>query len=366
MKRYVFRKKRNIVFATALDAVGYSVRRLLRPFFPKPTSSPATLLIVRLDHLGDVLPASALPKILKENLPAPRILFLTSSWGAALLENNPFVDEVLVYDAPWFAARRYTRSSRSFSFAALPGELARRKIDTALAPRGDLRENFLMAVAGIPRRLGYGVTGGGFFLTDEIRYRSGAHESEHTLDILRALGIQGARLEPRLYFSQAEIAAFEKRRLEWGVGELRRSVGFFPASGSAAKDWPAERTSEFLSAFKRRFPERPLLLLGSDAGKIRILDPAAREGCLDLTGKTTLRELFLLLSGLGLVVGPDTGPVHVAAALGRPTLFLYSGTNDFNQWKPLAESAVVLRDIQRISSQELLEAVSKELARDEK
>ncbi len=64
---------------------------------------------------------------------------------------------------------------------------------------------------------------------------------------------------------------------------------------------------------------------------------------LDLAGKTSLRELFFLLRDFRAFIGPDSGPAHAAAALGRPTLFLYSGTNLFNQWRSMAPNAFFFR-----------------------
>ena len=91
-KKYVFRKRVNILAATLIDAVGYCFLRLFHRPKHRSKKELKNILIIRLDHLGDVLSATAVPKILKENFTACRVTFLTSSWAAPLLENNPFID----------------------------------------------------------------------------------------------------------------------------------------------------------------------------------------------------------------------------------------------------------------------------------
>src|SRR3989338_1107363 len=105
--KYVFKNTINIALASILDAAGYL---LFLPFRRSKGAQPTltrSILIIRLDHLGDVLLSLGIPKALKENLPGCKVTFLTSSWAAPLLANNPFVDEVLVFDAPWFLRRGY-------------------------------------------------------------------------------------------------------------------------------------------------------------------------------------------------------------------------------------------------------------------
>ena len=91
-----------------------------------------------------------------------------------------------------------------------------------------------------------------------------------------------------------------------------------------------------------------MVLLGSDSAKAARLMEFIRlerigDRFLNLVGKTSIRELFFILRRLRAFVGPDSGPAHVAAEMGVPTLFLYSGTNVFDQWRPLSPAATVLR-----------------------
>jgi heptosyltransferase-3 len=313
----------------------------------KIPSDPKRVLVVRLDHLGDILPATGIPQLLKEHFAGSSVSFLTSSAGAELLKHNPFVDEVLVYDAPWFA--RGGRSKKGGArFWKTIREIKKKKFDLALSLRGDLRENFMVFAGGVTHRVGYGVTGGGFFLTRPLIYREGdrAHESRRTLDILRAAGVPKEVLAAHIYFSPEEEERLRADRRtkglpdSWAVVQLK--------AGTESKDWPRAQAEEFTALCAEKLPRLPLLFIGdSPDGLEWLTDLLKKNPALpwkNLIGKTTLRELLWLIRQSRLFVGLDSGPSHIAASFGVPTLFLYSGTNVFEEWRSLEESAEFLRN----------------------
>lgn len=339
--KYLFRKKINIFLAWLFDAMGALFFRTRRKGLLENVSS---ILVIRLDHLGDVFLSSGVPKALKEAYPRARVIFLVSSFAAPLLQNNPFVDELLIYDAPWFFQNRYARSGKSLKFFQLVRLLKEKSIDLGLALRGDVRENLMLWLASVRERAGFGVTGGGFLLNWPVFYRPGVHESRHTLDLLNAIGIRTGPLEPALYFSKEEEASLPALTNRLGLKSDEKYVGLQLGAGSPAKAWPEENLSTFLLDFSDRFPEYRVVFVGSGSQKAgRAVFDVCPTG-LSLLGKTTLRELCLLMKRFSFFMGPDSGPAHIAAAMGVRTIFLYSGTNVFEEWKPLEESAVVLRN----------------------
>src|SRR3989338_2663551 len=232
--RYLFKKKTNAVIVSVFDALGsvcawpFGARR------KKIGGNFKSVLLIRMDHLGDVVFCAPVPKIIKENISNTRVIFLTSSWAAPLFDNNPFVDEVLIFDAPWFSKKRYERRNHG-QFFKLVRMLRDRRIDIAVGFRGDLRENLIMALSGIKERVGYGVTGGGFLLTEEVAYEHGAHKSAHLMRLLKAIGIQAPALRPQIYFSKEESDAFEKRLEALQLHNHPSWVGFQAGAGSEGK-----------------------------------------------------------------------------------------------------------------------------------
>ena len=343
--RYLFKKKSLAAVASVMDAAG----RVL--FFKRKSRSnaagaPRHILIIRLDHLGDVLFATGVPQSLKENFSGAKVTFLTSNAAAALLENNPYVDQVLTYDAPWFK-RSGISQKKGPGYFQLARKIRTLDLDLALSLRGDLRENFLTFLGRVPERVGYGVTGGGFFLTHELKYAEGVHERHRTLDVLRHLGITLRGLKPQLFFSEREEALFEDKLKDWGLTSRARGIGVQLEAGTKAKEWPQENVDEFLKRSAENFPQRPYIFLGTDPDKKNLIQNFLNHhpglSWTNLIGRTSLRELLWLIRRLDVFVGPDSGPAHAAACFGIPTLFLYSGTNRWEEWKSLEENADFLR-----------------------
>ena len=331
LAKYLFKKKRNIFLAALFDFLGGFFFGIFKKKSIEKTGEK-TFLLIRLDHIGDILSSLSLPKILKENHTNCKVVFLTSSPGAELLRHNPFVDEIIIYDVSWFA-RKTDRVARKTRFSEIVKKLRKAGIGTAFGLRGDLRENFLMWCAKIPNRVGYGITGGGFFLTQEVRYRPGVHQTEHALDLLRAQGIPAEWTRPTIYF---------EKFLAEGILSTPFAV-FQVKSGSAAKDWETAHINNFMEQFTKNFPKTSLVLIGAKGEERDSLDFSNNSKILDLRDKTGLRELCGWLQKSSVAIGPDSGPMHIAAALGVPTVFLYSGTNSFEEWRPLYENAVALR-----------------------
>jgi ADP-heptose:LPS heptosyltransferase len=331
--KYLFRKRRWQILARLLDGCGAllcgfpSGRRPL----PKTMNS---VLVVRLDHLGDMVRATAIPQLVKEAYPAAKLIFLTNTVGEQILDGNPYVDEVVVFDPKWYRIGSHAVSANGRSFGQIARYLRSQKIDVALLPRGDIRENLLAKTAKIPHRVGYGVTGGAFLLSRVVRYREDVHEDEHTLDIVRAIGVEAHALRPKVYVTQTMPHHIRPH-----------SVGIHLEAGTSAKEWSFAQKCEFIEECATALSSRSLHFVGQDKELGRFLDGflADRRNLpwLNLIGSTSLGELKAVIEKTSYFVGFDSGPTHLAASMGLTTLFLYSGTNQMSQWGPTAENAAV-------------------------
>lgn len=338
--KYVFKKNIYTFLAATLDMAGYAFFWFFRRK-PGPVPAPQNILLIRLDHLGDVLYSTAVPKLLKTRFPRSLLICLVSSYAAPLFSFNPYIDETWIYDPSWFSKNRYRKSPDSLSFGALIRRMKEKKIDTAIGLRGDLRENVMMFLASIRERIGFGITGGGFLLTRKVFYRRGVHMSEHTLDLVRSMGLEATKLEAALYFSEAEDEVFKEKLSQWGLAG-RPFICLQTEAGYSSKEWPLDSLKDFLGRLKTQFPDYRIALIGVHPQKGAFLS-AAFPDVADLTGKISIRELCLLIRNASFFIGYDSGPSYIASTLGVPTLFLYSGTNIYEEWKPLQEASAVIR-----------------------
>jgi len=278
---------------------------------------------------------------LREAHPRAEIALGTPAKLAELWRSHPAVDRVLTFQAgesPWAVAAR----------------LRKETFDVALILPNSPRSAIECLLAGIPIRVGYRRPWRGWMLTQAIEPRSGsfsmhkpspqevrtrlqgasqrrnaidaqAHHSLNYLCLVEALGAQRAPLAPRLHVTADEVREISER---FGVNSGECWLGLNPgAEYGPAKRWPLERFASVAKTFSERSGARWLLFGGPKDAAMTAPIAAAVSGSKDLAGRTTLRELMALLSLCRVVLTNDTGPMHVAAALGVPVIVPFGSTS---------------------------------------
>ena len=340
MKRYVFRKRSNVVIVGAIDIAGSALRTLASPLARRRPrrEPPRRILAVRLDHMGDVLFSTPAFRRLRSAFPRAHMALLVDPANRAVVEGTGLFDSIIPFASPWFSRRPERPAWRSV--ARIVRVLRRGRFDLAIDFRGDIRTIALLRLAGVPERIGYGVAGGVFMLTRCPEYRRGRHEVEHSLSLVPGGpdGASGEQLE-RIRYSPVQMEAAEAllglRGAGGATGRQGPLIGLQVSAGFPTKRWPAERFAELAARLGRRRGGR-IVIVGSEAERAELMafaagiEPEPRVAA----GRTDLPTLAALLDRLDLFIGNDSGPTHIAAAMGRPTLFLWSGTNNLRQWGP--------------------------------
>jgi len=334
MKRtYAFRKPWKRSAARLFDMAGGIV---CAPFVRRrPAHRPQRILVVRLDHLGDVITALPLIQGLADVRPKPFLGVLVSGAGAELLRDVPGIDARIVFDAPW--TRRAYTTTKSAPAASIVARLRAERFDAAFEPKGDLRHLLLLTRARIPFRAGYANTGGGFLLHQELPWDPARHAADENAALLACAGLPvPPAATPRLTWTPR---SGELQWLEQAVPAPRFAVLHVDA-GTAAKRWAPERFAP-LARFAASQGLHPVI-----AGADRTLSPVLKHALAgtahtDLLGKTSLGQLVTLLARAGLVLSTDSGPAQIAAALERPVFVLWSGTSNPARWAPRGHTGFV-------------------------
>ena len=427
VRRYRYSKWRWRIGVHVLDAVGAAAMRLWRVARPaRRVESPRRILVVQLDHMGDAVLSSPLFPRLRAAYPGASIDVLASPSNRAVFEADPHVDAVHVADRNWFN-RRPGRRALGSAVWGLGRALRAAHYDLGIDVRGDVLTVLVLALAGIPRRVGWAMGGGGFLLTDVARWVPGRHEVEARLALLEPLGIAAD--------GPARVAAHPADRDRARVGQMLREA--WPSPKSRAARGPArnrgfhtgqepeggwgpypdpgigrpgsgygpqppatggppislEARPARLSARRRpvsspgpdeadwlhagRFGARaPLLAVHLGAGteakrwptghwkalvgrfladgwRVVVVggpEDAGAAGALgahrdlrDWTGRLAVTETAALLERADLFIGSDSGPAHLAACAGVPSVILFSGTNRARQWRPWSRRSLVLK-----------------------
>lgn len=232
--------------------------------------------------------------------------------------------------APRFPGARYVVWSRARRFAALGG-LRRMRPGTALLLTDSLSSALLAALAGIPERIGYAAELRGALLTKRVPRPFPARQAARTEEyaaLARAAGLPLRETSPRIEPLQAEREAvlpkLAARRLTAG----RYAVMAPGASYGPAKRWEPERFAGVAASLQSRFGLRSALVgTREDAGPARRTEALAGACAENLVGETDLGALVGVLAGAVLVLSNDSGVMHLAAALGRPTIGIFGSTS---------------------------------------
>lgn len=280
---------------------------------------PRSICIVMLTAVGDAVHVLPVVTAIKRHAPGTRITWILQPGPATLVRGHPDVDEVLVFE----------RKRGWRAFLALRRQLAGRAFDLVLAMQPYLKAGLITAMVDAPRKLGF----------DRARSRDGAwlFANEH-------LAPRGERHFQDQYLEFAEALGVDPQPLTWNLGPwpaeqhlrdafvarlARPAASIVIATSKPEKDWPAERWAEVCDALWEDFGLQPVLVGGKSPRELAAEETIlARTRCTPLsTLGAPLRELVAILDASALVLSPDTGPLHMAVALNRPTIALMGYTN---------------------------------------
>ncbi len=308
------------------------------------------VLVMRPDHVGDLLFASAALRLLRVGLPKTMIVLAVGPWSEGVAARySSYYDTLMTIPFPGF-----TRQAKGGLFAPYrtlwreAGRLRRwqrahGRIELAVNLRFDFWWGGLLCLlSGIPL-LGYDTPLLRLFATVKIPYLRGKHEVEQNLVLVNySIHKWGQPTDtpsaPFFHLSQAERdwAIAWLRAQGWVEGEPLLVI--HPGAGDPAKQWPVERWAAVAShLLKQRGCW--LLLTGSEherqlCAEIVWAQPkSAYQRIMNAAGQTSLAELAALLERADLVMGVDSGPLHLASTLARPTLRLF-GPSDARIWGP--------------------------------
>ena len=308
---------------------------------PGPLQRPAReILLVRPDHLGDVLLTTPAVAALRRAAPNARLSLMVGPWSKLVAERGPLVDEILTCDFPGFTRSPAARPVQPYwLLLAEAARLRRSGYELAVLLRPDHWWGALLtAVAGIPVRLGYDTPLTRLFLTAALPMPAGAHAARLSLTLAaRAAMLAGGRAEADDAAPTATFRLSPEERA-WAsstVGAFDRPIVLLhPGSGSALKSWPADRWAQVADALVEDGAHLVVTGGADDLESPRAVAAAMRHTPLLLAGSTTLGQLAALAERCSLAIGSDNGPLHIAAALGVPTLRIYGPTDEavFGPW----------------------------------
>jgi len=295
------------------------------------------VLCVRLDTLGDVLMTGPAMRALRESRPGRRITLLTSPAGAAVAELMPEVDDVIVYEAPWMKGHDPGRD------AAILDTLRARAFDAAAVfsvfDQSPLPAALLCHQAGVPLCLAHCREKPYALLTDWVpeaeREHPTRHEVRRQLDLVAAVG--ASTLDERLAL---ELPPAARERVAPLLPDSAAWAVVHPGGTAPSRRYPVELWAQVCEVLAHEHGLE-LIVTGDEADRELA---EALPGARSLAGELSLAELAALLAEAPVLLAGNTGPVHLAAAVGTPVVDLYALTNpQHTPW--MVDSRVLSHDV---------------------
>jgi lipopolysaccharide heptosyltransferase II len=292
------------------------------------------ILIVLPGAIGDIVRALPLLGRIRRGLPDAHLGWVVEPPSAPVLAGHRWLDEVLVFErrAAWSAIPPLVRRLRAGRW------------DVALDLGRGIKSALLARASGAPSRLGFArvdAREAGWLLTTRRLPAQGVERSK--LEQFLAFGdLLGLRPGPVAF--GIEPTAAEAEQAEVLLGGLRRPVvAACVGSSCPARRWFPDRTAAVVNALDEA-PGGSAILLGTaaDAGFGAAVARATRRPVRDLIGRTSLRQLIAVLARCGLAFGPDSGALHLAAAMGTPVVSLWGATSA-DRSAPFGSERLVVR-----------------------
>jgi ADP-heptose:LPS heptosyltransferase len=322
---------------------------------PNPTQIKR-VLVVRPDHLGDLLFATPALERLRRAFPDLHITGLTGPWGRAMWEHNRNLDSIATLPFPGIAASKSSHPLTPYRMLGRSAaSLKESEYDLAIVLRFDHWWGAaLMWLAGIPYRWGYDTPGMGAWLTNKAHYVPGRHEVEQNLRLMeevinfiygrarvRRVGELEIDRERGIPTLQPPRPVPPQREIPSGWVDAPKRAIIHPGTAAANKLWTISGWAEVIN---KLLEEGWAVALTGSPDERNLADAIsstvdAQHGTQDhhlanIAGRTaSIAQLAWLLDKAHMVLGVDSGPLHIAAALHKPTLHLY-GPSDETIWGP--------------------------------
>lgn len=317
----------------AVRAVGEPLFRL---FGRRPNDTPAprdyrSILVVRLDEIGDVVLSTGMLRELRRNWPQAHITLVVKPAVFNLVELCPHVNEVLTFDRQYFGRRfgLLTRHRRALRLART--KLWSRRFDVAINPRRGVdyyHGDILTYLSGAPRRIGMQNAIGEPETSDLLTIRlppcGERHEALCNLETVKALGGEVGDESLELWLSDDDRRKAASLLNDSGVAANAPFVVVAPGAGAAQRVWPLERSIDAAKQISADCDLRIVVVGGTDDRAYGARFVQASAETTDLTGKLSLRETAAVIERARLFLGNDSGPLHLAAAVGTPTIEISS------------------------------------------
>ena len=283
------------------------------------------ILIVKLSAIGDVIHALPVAHALKQTYPHCRITWIVEKPAYDLLTNNPDIDEIIIFDKPQFKSLAGLLTN-GYTFAQ---QLKAHHFDLAIDLQGLFKSAAISYLSGAPKRLVYC---NARELSHLIGQRiCGEHEQGHVvdryLDVTQYLGCPVDDVQFPIHITKSEGQKAETIANHAGLSLENPYVVLAPGTNWPSKCWP---TTHFAKLATKLYDEHIISVIIGGSNDQRLAQQIitnTKAPVVDLTAKTSMKQLAYIIKQAQAFVGGDTGPMHLSVAVGTPAVAMFGPTD---------------------------------------
>lgn len=323
------------------------------PRRPIVAANMQRVLVIKLCCIGDILFTTPMLRALQEQLPRAKVTYMVSSWCRSLVESDSRVDAIIEFNA-YDKVGLLEKAKRVWQVVK---EIRARQFDGALILHRTPLSGILAAAGRVPVRIGFNWEGAGFAHTHPVPFRAEAHEIDRNLDCIKIFGGAPTNKAPELNPDQEACTTAKQLLLKQGYTKSEQPlIAIFPGGGvnpgtvMTTKRWSLDGYQEVCRKLENRY-HASLLFVGNDQDRLvsdALLKEQSFSNVFRAEGKTSLMELAALLQQCDLFIGGDSGPLHMADAVGTATVSIF-GPTDPHLLAPRGDQHRVIREPLRCS-----------------
>jgi len=337
-KRFLARILNAVLFACTwpFRLVGYPEKVALE--------KPRSFLICRLDHIGDAILSTPIFHSLKEKFPEATITVLCGSWSREIFDNNPYIDSVMVIDCPWWVSIR-NHAKRGSPFLKevwnVMKEIRRLEFDVFVDLRGDIRHIFLLGwLVGIPVRISYTRSGGGFLLTHPRVYEHHKHEVERNYGLLEVFEPLNKYFTLEVHTGDTVKLSLRKKLSGLVRVDDEEYIVLFNGGRSRLRRLSMDKFKDLCERLVDEYRVKCCIVGGTEdfdeMENLRVSTADRIGRIINLCGRLSLAELKELINSALIYVGTDSSVTHLSAASNTPSVALF-GPLDPQQARPIGK-----------------------------
>lgn len=292
------------------------------------------ILIIQTAFIGDVILTTPLIEVLKKKYPDAIIDFITIPKSKNLLETNPHIRNLIIYDK-----REKDRGIRGiFKFSKF---ISSEKYTICITPHRSLRSAILTRSSGATLRIGFDLTAWKGAFTHLVFYKTDIHEIERNLSLLNTLGIKSDRIPPVLYADNEDVVHVNKVLNDAGIKNNSTPLALAPGSIWPTKRWPEEYFEKLCQIIAQK-AGNIVLIGGEDDRPLCERISHTSEAATSVAGKLSLRQTYHLLKSCSALLTNDSAPLHLGQAAGISVYAIFGPTVPSFGFAPFGEHSYVI------------------------